>query len=108
MRTKDGFARVYRNERRRVRRALDAGLADVMDGAATWADVDADGDADILLTGRAVSGRIAEVRLNEGDGSFSPTTTGLPGIDYGSTAWGDADGDGDLDLLLTGISDSAP
>jgi hypothetical protein len=33
---------------------------------------------------------------------FTEVATGLPGLAYSSSAWGDYDSDGDLDLLLTG------
>jgi len=33
---------------------------------------------------------------------FTEVAAGLPGVSYSSTAWGDYDNDGDLDILLTG------
>jgi predicted nucleotidyltransferase len=35
---------------------------------------------------------------------FTDIAAGLPGVAYGSVAWGDYDNDGDLDILLTGDS----
>ncbi|KOO33148.1 protein kinase [Chrysochromulina tobinii] len=62
------------------------------------ADVDGDGDLDVLLGN---DGSPSRVLLNAGDGTF-PTSIELPG---GSTstlsiAAADVDGDGDLDVLL--------
>ena len=37
---------------------------------------------------------------------FGDINAGLPGVYYGSVAWGDYDNDGDLDILLTGYSSS--
>jgi hypothetical protein len=36
------------------------------------------------------------------------TTISLPGVENGDAAWGDYDKDGDLDILITGLSGSGP
>ncbi|KOO29948.1 cytadherence high molecular weight protein 2 [Chrysochromulina tobinii] len=79
--------------------ALPAPLADTSSIAA--ADVDGDGDLDVLL-GNA--GSPSRVLLNAGGGTF-PTSITLPGgsAETESIAAADVDGDGDLDVLL-GIS----
>jgi len=40
------------------------------------------------------------------ENSFTSIGAGLTGVQWGSTAWGDYDNDGDLDILLTGDSSS--
>eukprot|EP00900_Chrysochromulina_parva_P011546 jgi/Chrpa1/20392/Chrysochromulina_OHIO_Genome00025999-RA len=62
------------------------------------ADVDGDGDLDVLLGNY---GSPSRVLLNAGDGTF-PTSIVLPGgsADTLSIAAADVDGDGDLDVLL--------
>lgn len=98
-------------------------------GAAAWGDFDGDGDFDLIYTGNRRTfdnplpfGRIF---INLGDGSiFLPDPAGgedpieLSTTEYtefpnvssdvwrGSAAWGDFDNDGDLDALITGISES--
>ena len=79
---------------------------------AEWGDFDNDGDLDFALIGsntveRPYSG-IAKVYRNEGVSvgipSFTPIDLPVPGVYSGSVEWGDVDNDGDLDLLLTGVS----
>jgi hypothetical protein len=76
----------------------------VVDGGATsavnWADVDNDGDLD-LLAGNW--GAAAVLYANLGDGRFVRADTGDLSrhvLRTSSLAWGDYDGDGDLDLYV--------
>lgn len=70
-----------------------------------FADIDGDGDLDLLVGGILGSGM--RIFRNQGDGSFEDIS-GSVGIseeddeqnDY-STAFGDPDGDGDLDIFMT-------
>jgi predicted nucleotidyltransferase len=69
-------------------------------------DVDGDNDEDILLTGRNF-GSIAVAKLykNDGNGVFSEVT-GMPfsGVEGGSIAFADIDGDSDKDVLILGVN----
>lgn len=73
---------------------------------ASWADVDGDGDLDLLLTGSAsVSPPYdAQTLLYRNDGAtfVLMPNAGVPGLHSGSIDWADLDGDGDLDVLVTG------
>ena len=60
------------------------------------ADVDGDGDLDVLLGNDCSPSRVL---LNAGDGTF-PTSIELPGTSAYSIAAADMDGDGMLDVLL--------
>ncbi|WP_226389509.1 FG-GAP-like repeat-containing protein, partial [Penaeicola halotolerans] len=96
------ISQVYRNDGGDNFTAISAGLEGVSFSSVAWGDYDGDGDLDILLTGQAASGRISRVYRNNGDNTFEDINAGLEGVGFSSVAWGDYDGDGDLDILLTG------
>lgn len=87
---------------------LGADLGGAVAGDVAWADVDGDGDSDLLVIGNE-SGSTedtaqpsATLYENQGDGNFSPIGAGLTGVSLGSAAFGDFDDDGDPDLVITG------
>jgi hypothetical protein len=86
------------------------GLTGVEAGSSTWGDYDGDGDLDVLVTGLDGSGPTATIYENDvanGNG-FSPVGAGLTPVELSSSAWGDYDGDGDLDLVITGSDGNTP
>jgi hypothetical protein len=76
-------------------------------GDVAWADYDADGDKDFAACGASNPEPPYEqqtlIYRNTG-GRFEPLSAGLPGTMLCTLDWGDMDGDGDLDLALTGES----
>jgi hypothetical protein len=94
---------------------LNAGLPIITQGTAASGDCDNDGRLDILLTGYVVSGNpalptytlVSQIYHNDGNGVFTLNAGAvLPGVRFGSVAWGDYDNDGRLDLLLAGFGNS--
>ena len=92
---------VWRNDNGRLVRS-GVTLGSVMDGSVVWGDYDSDGALDILVLGarNVTSKRLGRIYRNE-DGSFVERIA-LPGVAGSSASWGDHDGDGDLDILITG------
>jgi hypothetical protein len=95
---------LYRNDGSGdLSRVQGTGFVGVRNGALDWGDYNGDGRPDLILTGRSESeDRVAKIYRNEGGGSFSEIGAGLPGVLFSAAGWGDADGDGDLDLAITG------
>lgn len=89
-------------------RMINPYMADAALGTVSWGDYDNDGDADVLVTGQnpACGSLSSLVYRNEGGFVFTNISAGLTGTERGSAAWGDYDNDGDLDIIITGLSGS--
>jgi hypothetical protein len=87
--------RVYHNNRNGTFTEVNLALPGVAYGFAQWIDFDNDGLLDIFMSGTAT-----RIFRNNGNGTFSDTQGSLPNSSV--AAWGDLDGDSDLDLLLSG------
>ncbi|MCH2101752.1 MAG: CRTAC1 family protein [Planctomycetes bacterium] len=69
-------------------------------GAGAWGDYDGDGDPDLFLGNHA---EFPSLWRNNGDGTFTDVAATMFSVyqraDSHGAAWGDYDGDGDLDLI---------
>ncbi|MEM7373701.1 MAG: T9SS type A sorting domain-containing protein [Bacteroidota bacterium] len=80
----------------------------VWDGSIAFADIDGDGDEDVLITGHDGFFDISSILYtNDGLGNFTEAQgTPFDGVRSSSVAFSDIDGDGDQDLLITGENHS--
>lgn len=102
-----GTAQVWRNTGSGFTN-INAGLPGVYFGSAAWADYDNDGRLDVLLTGatNATGSFLTQLWRNTGTG-FTNINLGLQGAYASSTAWGDYDSDGRLEILLSGSTNAS-
>ncbi|MCB0795762.1 MAG: VCBS repeat-containing protein [Flavobacteriales bacterium] len=72
-------------------------------GEQDFADVDGDGDLDMVITGAILSGELTALYLNNGNGNFTVDPTApFSDLGFSALAFGDIDGDNDPDLLISG------
>ena len=88
---------------------INTDLPGVNQSSLDFGDYDRDGDLDLLIMGNTDSDGypdpgdvfISRVYRNT-NGVFTDIEAGLPGMTWGGAEWGDFEGDGDLDILLSG------
>lgn len=72
----------------------------------SWCDFDNDNDLDLLICGMTANGTPVTRLYRNDEGVFVDTGLSFIGVSDGAAAWGDYDQDGDMDLLLTGNSET--
>jgi hypothetical protein len=103
---KNGYpvAYAYKNESNLVFRGIPVNVRPLKRATVDLGDYDADGDLDLLMSGESMERSYTLVYRNNLGFSFEDIIAGLPGVANGLAQWGDYDHDGDLDILLAGIT----
>jgi beta-glucosidase len=104
--TTTSITTIYRNNGDNTFTDIGAGLPGVFLSSLAWGDYNNDGYLDLAVCGYTGSGMITKIYRNNGDGTFTDIGAGLPGVRFGSLAWGDYDNDGNLDLAVCGSGSS--
>ncbi len=95
---------LYRNDGGGTFSKITNSLPGLKYSSIAWGDYDNDCDPDILVTGTNSTDTLSLIFRNDGSGVFTDIGAGLRGVFGGSGEWGDYDNDGDLDILITGMS----
>jgi len=83
---------------------IDPGLPKSANPCVVWGDYDNDGDLDVLVAGAGKQDVAFTTIYNNMGGVFTNSGIVLLGLSRATAAWGDFDGDGDLDLAMTGLT----
>ena len=79
-------------------------FTDVRSGSVDWGDFDHDGDLDLLLTGETFNKPVSKIYRNDRNGKFVDIHAQLIGLYMSDGHFGDYDNDGDLDVVISGMS----
>jgi hypothetical protein len=86
----------------------------IYSGSIDWADIDNDGDKDLLIVGRAYTVAVTypgssakrtsttELYKNNGNGTFTVATLAATSVCFGQAQFADFDSDGDPDIYFSG------
>lgn len=105
----NNITKLYRNNGGTFSEITGTPFQNLSTGSISFADVDGDGDEDVVLAGKNTSSQNStKLYLNDGTGNFSEDVT-VPFLDvyFSSIRFSDVDNDGDLDALLTGFTAQA-
>lgn len=95
--------RLYRNAGNGTFQDTGLSFPSLGQAMAQWSDYNGDGLIDVAIAGRSSGGgHRTSIYHNNGDGTFTDINAGMGGVSTGALAWGDYDGNGRPDLLVTG------
>ncbi len=99
-------SKLYKNEKNGNFSQTFPNFIPVRSGSVDWGDMDHDGDLDMLLTGESSVGPISKVYRNDRNDVFTDIQAEVIGLYMSDGHWGDYDNDGDLDIVISGMSNN--
>ncbi|MBF0452668.1 MAG: VCBS repeat-containing protein, partial [Candidatus Magnetomorum sp.] len=100
------ISKLYKNTGSGFNEDTNISLPGVCNSAVAFGDYNNDGKLDIILSGDTGSSKITKLYKNTGSNFSEDLGITFTGVYDSSVVFGDYDNDGDLDILLTGKSDS--
>lgn len=101
-----GYTGIFKNNNGIFAENTNTSLSQIMYSAIAVGDLNGDNNQDFIVTGTKTgenSPIVFEIYYNNGDGSFTKnTTSGIPGVKYGSVAIADLTNDGLPDIVVNG------
>ncbi len=94
---------LYQNDNGSFSLVTSSGLPLYNLGDAEWGDLDNDGDLDIIIMGFDGTNGDTKIYKNNGNGTFTSVNAGLSGVYMGDVDLNDVNGDGMLDIAITGF-----
>ena len=101
------YSKLYKNEGNFVFSEVNTNIDGVAYGISKWADIDNDGDLDIIVSGYGNNGDYFSIFRNEGLNTFTNINQAFIQIYVTSIEPADYDNDGDLDILITGVDSNS-
>jgi len=95
---------LYKNQSNQYFSPVFPGFIKVRSGSVDWGDMDHDGDLDLLLTGESALGPVSKVYRNDRFDQFTDLNADIIVLYLCDGDWDDYDNDGDLDVLVSGMS----
>jgi hypothetical protein len=99
------FTAIYKNLGNETFEKADLELPGMINSTGIWADVNNDGNIDILISGSNNASGIepfTKIFLNDGSGNFTASEDSLEQLALSVASWGDFNNNGKLDLMLAG------
>ena len=100
------YTRLYNNVEGKYFTTVLPDIVAVRSGSVDWGDFDGDGDIDLLLTGESYNGAVSNVYRNDRNDIFTDIHAQLVKLYMSDGHFGDYDNDGDLDIVISGMSDN--
>ena len=104
LRPRSGQTALYRNQGGMSFAPVSSNIRGLYGGVLEIADYDGDGDEDVFVSGFAVADRIEAGLYARNLGQYRMVSSPFEPMALGDASWVDFDVDGDLDLLLSGLT----